>query len=719
MIKPTPGDSKVRKDFRIFRGRSGLAQKVHLLNFVSKFLGFKIGGLVQEYETLFQHVVKHEGKLQATKKAKSWYEISLRLASNLEITPLPFVSSDKKGYPKILKNFKALLTSESPNSKRTALTVLQLYKLVESKGEPSFRGIASPYAGQVAPDWLADYIVQLEKMFPSDQVDDRISQLVPGYHISGKNGPNGPSLGSVHADRLAISGTEIERACIELSSLTGFYQLNGDLLCNDSTADAIHKDGRSPCHSRIRIKYESGGKARPFAIVDFFSQSALKSIHSFAMNWLKNQPNDGSDSHDLAAQAVKEWTSNPNLEIFSYDLTEATNRWPLYLQELVVQQMFGNEIARCWKTIIADREFTIGSGPEMIRFNCGQPLGALSSWAVFSISHHCLVRTAIYRSWKRGGPLRGPFKPFSENDKYRIIGDDIAIRSRSVAIMYRSMLSDLAVDISITKSVLPEQILDNSVVAELAKRMFRNGIEITPVPPETILAGMEPFGFPFMLEQLSMRGYLAVQSPYSVQSALRFRGEYAELTFPFRNRFPPLKGLEDYYEVRKSLNITSDMGSLNPYWFQWFTTPVEDIEDLVRTFLISLINSAEEKSEEILTSLSYQTYGVTSKAWEDDLQEDLPVPPEGGDWQPDTFQSEPELLRNVLDYAKEILQNALLDLYNPGLTNLDLYKFIGRLQVFLDPQLMVFGRKALDQKKETRIYMSKIVKYCLKHISPA
>lgn len=701
--------------FAAFRGRSGQRRKAHLMDFTAKYLGFDAGGLVQEYEKIFSHVERHEGRLQATKKAKRWYDVSLRLASNISFDPLEFTASDKDGYPKILKNFKAHLIKDNLDSKRAVLTILQLYKLVESKGEPSLRGIAAPYAGESHPEWLGDYERTLEKMFPSSERDLRISQLKPGYHVSGKNGPNGPALSTVHIDRLAISGTSIESACQELALLTGFNQLHDDLQTPSATANVVHKNGRSPCHSRIRIKYESGGKARPFAIVDFFSQSALKSIHAYCMNWLKNQPNDGTDSHDLAAQAVKGWTSDPKSELFSYDLTEATNRWPLFLQWLVVKQMFGHEIADSWKTIISDRDFIVADGPETIRFNCGQPLGALSSWAVFAISHHALTRSAAYRAWKESGPLRGRFIPSKEFDKYRIIGDDITIRSRPIAKIYRSFLNDLAVDISIIKSVLPEQIKDGTPTGELAKRMFKGGNEITPVPPDAVLIGMEPFGFSSLLEQSSMRGYRATESPYLVQSTLRRSGEFADLTFPFRNRFPPLKGLEEYYGVRKSLNLTSDMGGLSPHWFQWFTTPPEEIEDLVRTFLFEQVRSAEERSEEILTGLTYQTYGVTSDEWDVDESGSLKRAPQGGDWQPDAFQTEPQLLRNVLDYSREILQEATMELYNPGFSNLDIYKFIGRLQVFLDPDLMVFGRKALDQKAGTRVYMSKIVKYCLKH----
>jgi hypothetical protein len=250
----------------------------------------------------------------------------------------------------------------------------------------------------------------------------------------------------------------------------------------------------------------------------------------------------------------------------------------------------------------------------------------------------------------------------------------------------------------------------------MAKRLFRDGKEITPIPPEAILIGMEPYGFRSLLEQALIRDYGTVCSPYSVQSTSLTKGEFADITFPFRNRLPLIKGLQSYYEVRKSLNIDSNMGSLNPYWFQWCNTPQEDIDDLVRTYLFEQVKSAESRTQDIISETVNQTYGIIS---EDGYNfDDIETPTQrGGDWQPDAFQSEPEILREVLDYVQEILNNAIDELYRPGYSNLDLYKFIGRVQVFLDPKQLIYGRKAKDQKSGTRSYMASIVKYCRKHLN--
>lgn len=695
-----------RERFAPFRGRSGRRRKASLTGFVTKYLGFQPSGLIQHWTDIYYHVEQHEGKLAADRKAKAWYDSSLRLAAGLEITPLPFCKSDKEGYPKVLSPFKAFLTGNSPDVKRAVLTILQLYKLSDSKGEPSFRGITTPYAGKDHPEWLDDYVIQLEKMFPPSQLDNRIAELKPGYHISGKNGPNGPSLGTVHADRVAISGTNIEAACKSLAALTGFSSLSMVLSSAGAMSDTIHHNkGRTPYHSRLRTKFEPGGKARPFAIVDFFSQSALKALHDYFMKWLESQPNDGTASHDVAAQAVKRWSSDPSKKLWSYDLTEATNRWPLFLEWLVVKAAFGPEIADAWRTVISDRDFEIADGPERIRFNCGQPLGALSSWAVFAVSHHAVVRLSCWESWKEEGPRRGSFKPSDWNDQYRIIGDDICIRHPRVAARYRDKLSDIAVDISIAKSVLPEQTSTLFPVGELAKRVFVGGIELTPIPPDAVLLGLNPYGIRYLLEQCQMRGYTASESPYLVQSTLLSQGEFAELTFPFRNALPLMKGLQRYYEVRTALNLDFNDGPLDQRWFQWMNIPEEEIADSVRTFLLSQVVSAEEASQEIVTAITYQTYGLEVSDYE------LPGLPQGGDWQPGAITVEPTLLREVMDQVQETLNRATMDLYQPGLSNLDLYSFIGRLQVFLDPKLLVFGRKARDQKAGTRTYMAKIVKY--------
>jgi len=55
------------------------------------------------------------------------------------------------------------------------------------------------------------------------------------------------------------------------------------------------------------------------------------------------------------------------------------------------------------------------------RYSVGQPMGAYSSWAAFTLTHHLVVQFCSYK--------KGKF-PFNN---YIILGDDIVIKDNKVA----------------------------------------------------------------------------------------------------------------------------------------------------------------------------------------------------------------------------------------------------------------------------------------------
>jgi hypothetical protein len=141
--------------------------------------------------------------------------------------------------------------------------------------------------------------------------------------------------------------------------------------------------------------------------------------------------------------------------------------------------------------------------------------------------------------------------------------------------------------------------------------------------------------------------------------------------------------------------------------------PQEKIESIVKEFLLQRIRDARWKSEDLIMGLLYQTYGLEERA----RKVGLALLPGGGDWKPDMIQAEPGILQHVLNYVFDQLRAMSEQLDNPDWGNLDLYEFIGRMQPFVEPELIVYGRKHLDQKSETRTYMAKIVKYVLNRLT--
>jgi len=83
-----------------------------------------------------------------------------------------------------------------------------------------------------------------------------------------------------------------------------------------------------------------------------------------------------------------------------------------------------------------------------------------------ALTHHVLVRLAAYR------------KGFEKFSHYMIIGDDVVIFNEQVAEEYLKILDHIGVQTDPIDSILP----NDSHPFEIGKRLFRNGLEVSPIP---------------------------------------------------------------------------------------------------------------------------------------------------------------------------------------------------------------------------------------------
>jgi hypothetical protein len=83
--------------------------------------------------------------------------------------------------------------------------------------------------------------------------------------------------------------------------------------------------------------------------------------------------------------------------VFSYDLSAATDRLPLLLQIYVLNALIPG-LGDHWANLLVGRDYQVpkrkseSSLPETVRYATGQPMGALSSWAMLAITHHLIVQ---------------------------------------------------------------------------------------------------------------------------------------------------------------------------------------------------------------------------------------------------------------------------------------------------------------------------------------
>jgi hypothetical protein len=120
-------------------------------------------------------------------------------------------------------------------------------------------------------------------------------------------------------------------------------------------------------------------------------------------------------------------------------------------------------------------------------------MGAYSSFPMLALTHHVIVQVAAgragYTDWF---------------DNYALLGDDIVIGDRIVAIHYLYLMRDrLGVDINLSKS------LESDInVCEFAKRLFRGKEDISPISPKVLLLAVRNiFYLPDLIRDMVGKGF--------------------------------------------------------------------------------------------------------------------------------------------------------------------------------------------------------------------
>lgn len=247
---------------------------------------------------------------------------------------------------------------------------------------------------------------------------------------------------------------------------------------------------------RLAYTTDSGaGKRRVFAIGNFFFQRTLRPLHDFIMKVLRRIPMDGPFDQVRPLDRLR-----CSIQVYSYDLKSATDRWPLWYQLCIVFTLFGpfvsDYIRFLYRLVPFDVPFMKWMSPKRLAleggyfpafFRTGQPLGYYASWPLFTLSHYYLVWWCAEQVY--------PSKRFT---RYAILGDDICIADSKVAKVYRDALETLKVQVSLPVSEIG--------CAEFAKKFRVRGLTVD----------LSPVSFQNLLNSHHIAGAMAVANTYSV-----------------------------------------------------------------------------------------------------------------------------------------------------------------------------------------------------------
>jgi len=251
---------------------------------------------------------------------------------------------------------------------------------------------------------------------------------------------------------------------------------------------------------KLGFKPEPAGKIRVFAMVDPWTQWLMNALHKAIFGLLEQIPQDGTFDQERPIRHLRLWQeSNRQADgrlppVFSFDLSAATDRIPLILQKVLLSPFLTSWGAELWGCLMVGRKYhtpkrvSFGRGqPKQliselgyVEYATGQPMGALSSWAMLAFIHHAIVQWAalkagvitIGKGWYEG---------------YSVLGDDVVIARTCVAKEYLALMKRMDVGIGDHKSLVS----NNGSVFEFAKRTFLHGVNVSMVPFAEFVIGRQ------------------------------------------------------------------------------------------------------------------------------------------------------------------------------------------------------------------------------------
>lgn len=405
----------------------------------------------------------------------------------------PRVSRTKSGLPRLLpSSVRYSIRKGSQFWVRMSLSILSLFRALKYPGKLKTSTITAPYTG--TEEMLKEIIAFIPRFL-------QVFVKNPGRHLLGpmkiapisKSSPNTKwldeknplnevmststsplsvllSLRSLSSDQirdikiLTFLDDKVGARIRALINSTSYHLVDqGTVVLGGEIKEMNSFPKRT---GKLGLKEEAAGKIRVFAMVDPLTQFVMSPLHTGIFKLLRRFPYIDGTFNQLAP-LKRAWGFR---SLFSMDLSSATDRLPIRIQRPLIQGLFNLSLeeSRAWENLLIGRAYFLGKTP--LHYAVGQPMGALSSWAMLALTHHLIVQFSAWRvKVVRPGQM---FKA------YAVLGDDIVIYHPKVAKSYHYVLTQLGVECNLAKSIISPK----GLALEFAKKTFWKGENVSPIP---------------------------------------------------------------------------------------------------------------------------------------------------------------------------------------------------------------------------------------------
>nr|UPW42095.1 MAG: putative RNA dependent RNA polymerase [Yunnan mito-like virus 26] len=294
------------------------------------------------------------------------------------------------------------------------------------------------------------------------------------------------------------------------------------------------------------VYLDEPGKVRVIAMVDVWTQWLLNPLHVYIFDILRNIEEDGTFDQDACVKNLQTKLATCKCA-FSFDLSAATDRLPILLQVSLLNYI-SPKLGTMWSNLLINRDYYTPDG-EPLRYAVGQPMGALSSWAMLALTHHLIVQYCANK-------VTGKTIWFKE---YVILGDDVVITNILVAREYLKVMKELDLEINFSKSLISPK-----GYAEFAKRFISSS--------ET-LSGASLLEFSSLSEGFSnlislTRRYEIPQSSFNriLGKGSKAQGHYSNIVTSKRINSNFIDSVMYNLSVYKPVSLFRHFKDYIPYW---------------------------------------------------------------------------------------------------------------------------------------------------------
>jgi len=464
------------------------------------------------FRTRIERLIHLNGRTFVCQYLKECFRLVVRWAANAYAPNGNIGVSCVRGLPRIIpaQIRLAMIQWKTEDSLsgfaviRCVLTVLSLYRVIGVKAPVNLGTIISPFKG-VYQTMDSNVISAIASWLKVGLVIKPVSLF-----ISESSGPN---------YKQAIWGSPLDAVAFLFNPFTWFNfamccYLSGNLwfLCwqvgivmgSLPLLPLLWIIGLCPVWlGKLAVIKEGAGKNRIVALTDYWTQAICLPLHNAIFKILKSIKQDGTFDQHAPVSLLHDRILTSGA--WSFDLSAATDRLPVLLQCQVLT-ILGLSWAKYWMGLLAFRQWAWkGKG---IMYAVGQPMGAYSSWAMLALTHHFVVQYAAYScGWRQWFPW------------YAIVGDDLVIADEAVALSYKSLMSDLGLDINMSKSLI------SSYCYEFAKRWVHvlKG-EFTPIGAGVLLVTIRNLRLMPLLFLDMLSKHCVIASPAVLERILHIIG---------------------------------------------------------------------------------------------------------------------------------------------------------------------------------------------------